>query len=289
MVPIIRDFLIIPDFTEEAGEFLHNNTYAMFQHFHCDFTQPRPCLVVFQHPYCIASLTPSPILFFVKLICGRGGLSTVNSNRVLWTSWFWLKCSSHLLFCLSLHWQQSELLHILPVSIASYLPYIPSRLATRHRHEFHYRKSPKSRWRELFRPQGGWSRNEVMRGWLASLEGFSFAFCTKNGEWSHYFGVSGYIVNNENIEYACVSPVSKDQICLLCARVITNKSFQACKVNDIRWAETTKACFGRKISNARVSFKMSRRAIAEKKGAIINVNKMASVHCKLWYQQGKES
>lgn len=41
--------------------------------------------------------------------------------------------------------QQSELLHILPVSIASYLPYIPSRLATRRPHEFHHRKSPKSR------------------------------------------------------------------------------------------------------------------------------------------------
>ena len=155
----------------------------MFQHFHCDFTQPRLCFIVFQHLFCIASLTPSPISFIAMLICGRGGLSIVNSKRVLWMGWFWLKRYSHLLFCSSLLWQQSELLHILPVSIASYQLYIPSRLATRHPHKFHQRKSLRSRWRELFRLQGGWARNEVMRGWLASLEGFSFAFCAKNGEW----------------------------------------------------------------------------------------------------------
>lgn len=45
-----------------------------------------------------------------------------------------------------------------------------------------------------------------------------------------FLGVSGYIANNENIEYVCVSPVSKDQICLLCARVITNKVFRHIKL-----------------------------------------------------------
>ena len=80
---------------------------------------------------------------------------------------------------------------------------------------------------------------EVARGGLVSLDGFSFAFRAKNGEWrdSH----SGFQVSfaspwlqwrnadstpTKSIERVCVSPSSKEQICLLCAKVVSNNDFR---------------------------------------------------------------
>ena len=67
---------------------------------------------------------------------------------------------------------------------------------------------------------------------MLHLKGFQLHFVPKMGRGvtSINFGVSGYIANNENIQYVRVSPGSKDQICLLCARVITNKVFRHIKL-----------------------------------------------------------
>ena len=77
--------------------------------------------------------------------------------------------------------------------------------------------------------------DEVARGRLVSLEGFPFAFRAKNGEWrdSHLgFPVSFSMAEcvdstpTKSIERVCVSPSSKEQICLLCAKVVSNNDFR---------------------------------------------------------------
>ena len=82
--------------------------------------------------------------------------------------------------------------------------------------------------------------DEVARGRLVSLDGFSFAFRAKNGEWcDSAFGVSGLICESfapmaefadstptKSIERVCASPSSKEQICLLCAKVVFNNDFR---------------------------------------------------------------
>ena len=81
--------------------------------------------------------------------------------------------------------------------------------------------------------------DEVARGGLVSLDGFSFAFRAKNGEWrdSHLgFQVSFaspwlqwrnlLIPLRLNLLNMCVSPSSKEQICLLCAKVVSNNDFR---------------------------------------------------------------
>ena len=69
------------------------------------------------------------------------------------------------------------------------------------------------------------------------------------------FGVSGFICESltsmaeyadstptESIERVCVSPSSKDQICLLCAKVVSNNDFRQ-KLTTSGGRKKTKTCF----------------------------------------------
>ena len=90
---------------------------------------------------------------------------------------------------------------------------------------------------EDVRPRSGRASNEVGRGRLVSLEGFSFAFRAKNEEWRDLQLVSQITFElnrmaesigstpTKTIERVCVSPASKEQICLLYTKGITNKDF----------------------------------------------------------------
>ena len=100
---------------------------------------------------------------------------------------------------------------------------------------------------------------EVARGRLVSLDGFSFAFRAKNGEWrdSHLgFQVSFDSTPTKSIERVCVSPSAKEQICLLCAKVVSNNDFRR-KVTSSGDRKKTKTCFnieailGKEISQLR--------------------------------------
>ena len=116
--------------------------------------------------------------------------------------------------------------------------------------------------------------DEVARGRLVSLEGFSFAFRAKNGEW-RAFRVSGFICESltsmaegadstpsKSIERVCVSPSSKEQICLLCAKVVPNNDFRR-KLTTSGSREKTKTCFnlesilGKEISQPREKYTTS--------------------------------
>ena len=100
--------------------------------------------------------------------------------------------------------------------------------------------------------------DEVARGRLVSLDGFSFAF-----------GVSGFICESlasmaefadstptKSIERVCVSPSSKEQICLLCAKVVSNNDFRR-KLTSSGGRKKTEICFnlesilGKEISQPR--------------------------------------
>ena len=68
-----------------------------------------------------------------------------------------------------------------------------------------------------FRSQSRRASNEVTRGQLASLEGFSFTFHAKNEELRNLQLVSQITFgrNSDQNNRTCVSPALKDQICLL--------------------------------------------------------------------------
>ena len=87
------------------------------------------------------------------------------------------------------------------------------------------------------RSRSGPPSDEVARGRLVSLEGFPFTFRAKNEEWRDLQLVSGVISQitfaesigftpTKTIERVCVSPGSKEQICLLCTKEIRNKDFK---------------------------------------------------------------
>ena len=71
---------------------------------------------------------------------------------------------------------------------------------------------------------------------LSRLKGFRFLFRTKNEEWRDFQLVAQitsesprvYIGSTptKTIERVCVSKSSKEQICLLCTEVITDKDFR---------------------------------------------------------------
>ena len=90
----------------------------------------------------------------------------------------------------------------------------------------------------VLRSQSGLASDEVARRRLVSLEGFSFAFRAKNEEWRDLqlvsqttFGLNWMAESigstpTKIIERVCISPASKEQICLLYTKVITNKDFK---------------------------------------------------------------
>ena len=106
---------------------------------------------------------------------------------------------------------------------------------------------------------------------LSRLMGFPFAFRIKNGEWRDLhlgFQVSfaspclqwrdvqiPLQLNLLNM-YTCVSPSSKEQICLLCAKVVSNNDFRR-KLMTSGGRKKTKTCFnlesilGKEISQPR--------------------------------------
>ena len=94
--------------------------------------------------------------------------------------------------------------------------------------------------------------DEVTRGRLVSFDGFPFAFRAKNGEWRdlHFgFQVSFSMAEcadstpTKSIERVCVSPSSKEQICLLCA-----------KVDDLRGPEKNKNLFQSRVNTGKGDF-----------------------------------
>ena len=105
--------------------------------------------------------------------------------------------------------------------------------------------------------------DEVARGRLVSLDGLPFAFRAKNGEWrdSHLgfpvsFSIAECVDSTPAIERVCVSPSSKEQICLLCAKVVSNNDFRR-KLTSSGGRKKTKTCFnlesilGKEISQPR--------------------------------------
>ena len=112
------------------------------------------------------------------------------------------------------------------------------------------------------RPLGEWSKpclaasDEVGRGRLVSLDGFSI--CISRQKWGVAwlaFGVSGFICESlpsmagcadstptKSIEHVCVSPSSKEQICLLCAKVVSNNDFRR-KLTTSGGREKKETCF----------------------------------------------
>ena len=103
--------------------------------------------------------------------------------------------------------------------------------------------------------------DEVARGRLVSLEGFAFALPAKNGEWhDSHLGFQVSFVSqmtsmaecadstpSKSIERVCVSPSSKEQICLLCAKVVSNNVFST-KVDDLRGPEKNKNLFQSRVN-----------------------------------------
>ena len=106
----------------------------------------------------------------------------------------------------------------------------------------------------------------------------------------------------KSIERVCVSPSSKEQICLLCAEVVSNSDFRR-KLTTSGGPKKTKTCFNlesilgkeissdcfltnilcrncadknetfvRKLHGVRESLESSRKAITEEKGGITSVN-----------------
>ena len=97
--------------------------------------------------------------------------------------------------------------------------------------------------------------DEVARGWLVSLDGFSFAFRQKWGVAWLTFGVSSFICKSltsmaegadstptKSILCVGISPSSKEQICLLRAKVVSNNDFRWKLTSSGGW-KTTKTCF----------------------------------------------
>lgn len=111
----------------------------------------------------------------------------------------------------------------------------------------------------------------------------------------------------KKIERVCVSPSSKDQICLLCANVVTNKDFKR-KLTTSGGRKKNKTCLNlelivgkeissdegycltnilcrncadrnetlvRKLQEVRESFESSRKAITAEKGGITSVKRLA--------------
>ena len=110
---------------------------------------------------------------------------------------------------------------------------------------------------------------------------------------------------NKSIERVCVSPSSKEQICLLCAKVVSNSDFRR-KLTTSGGRKKTKTCFNlesilgkeissdyfvtnilcrncadknetlaRKLHGVRESLESSRKAIAGEKGGITSVKRQA--------------
>ena len=91
---------------------------------------------------------------------------------------------------------------------------------------------------------------------LSRLMGFPFAVRAKNGEWRDLhlgFQVSfceslpsmaecADSTPTKSIEHVCVSPSSKEQICLLCAKVVSNNDFRR-KLTTSGGRNKTKTCF----------------------------------------------
>ena len=106
----------------------------------------------------------------------------------------------------------------------------------------------------------------------------------------------------KSIERVCVSPSSKEQICLLCAKVVSNSDFRR-KLTTSGGRKKTKTCFNlesklgkeissdcfltnilcrncadknetlvRKLHGVRESLESSRKPITEEKGGITSVN-----------------
>ena len=101
---------------------------------------------------------------------------------------------------------------------------------------------------EYVRPRSGRASDKVVRGQLVSLDGFSFAFRARNEEWRDLQLVSQITFGspwlnsgkkrfqpNQPNNRTCVFLLcrSKEQICLLCTKVITKKDFKR---------KLTKAC-----------------------------------------------
>ena len=109
----------------------------------------------------------------------------------------------------------------------------------------------------------------------------------------------------KSIERVCVSPSSKEQICLLCAKVVSNSDFRR-KLTTSGGRKKTKTCFNlesilgkeissdcfltnslcrncadknetlvRKLHGVRESLESSRKAITEEKGGITSVKRKA--------------
>ena len=85
---------------------------------------------------------------------------------------------------------------------------------------------------------------------MSRLKGFRFRLAPKNEEWRdlHKLPLEVVELNGENyrtptktIERVCVSKSSKEQICLLCTEVITDKDFRR-KLMISGGQKETKAC-----------------------------------------------
>ena len=122
----------------------------------------------------------------------------------------------------------------------------------------------------LFWPRSGRPRATKSREVdLSRLKGF---ICISRQKWGVAwlaFGVSGFICESltsmaecadstptKSIERVCVSPSSKEQICLLCAKVVSNNDFRR-KLMTSGGRKKTKTCFnlesilGKEISQPR--------------------------------------
>ena len=93
-----------------------------------------------------------------------------------------------------------------------------------------------SEWSQLFRRKSSKASHEVVRGWLALLEGLPDVFCFKNGEWREsHLGFSVTFASHriqwfhsDKNNRVCVFCTYKEQInfYLLSAEVVTNKDFR---------------------------------------------------------------
>ena len=112
--------------------------------------------------------------------------------------------------------------------------------------------------------------DKVERGRLVSLDGFHLHFAPKMGNGVLAFGVTGFICESltsmaecadstptKSIEGVCVSPSSKEQICLLCVRKLSLTNDFRRKLTSSGGRKKTKTCFnlesilGKEISQPR--------------------------------------
>ena len=147
----------------------------------------------------------------------------------------------------------------------------------------------------LFWPRSGRPRATKSREDLSRLQGFHLHFAPKMGGgvtriWGFRFHLRVLdcpdSTPTKSIEHVCVSPSSKEQICFLCAKVVSNNDFRR-KLTTILPAgkEISSDCFltnilcrncadknetlVRKLHGVRESLESSRKAITEEKGGII--------------------